>query len=661
MTNIITDTVTFLTTTDEGSDAATSRLETLRKAELLEVAAQLQVAVSSRDRKDTICQRLVQATVGTREDAAAILDAPLDAALRQFLDAPLDAALRQFADAGGQGLSDRTSPKRPHLRLCRKLADLGYVEQCFSGVWMATDAGYAYFDPTDGRITRYFSIRRSEDFGRTWTCVDYTDSGVDGAEVPADGDYLRVGYLYSSKRDPQEIADQIAVRFALAARAGDTTSYQVLVWVGVPDGREPQGRWTLDATPTTVESPLKLACYVKANGPIDVLTPDGWFPFGRVEHGHYHTAVTVWADGGNEVAYDWRYAGPVPVRPAAPDQPHRDPSRVAPMAGQTRVVHGFWVRRFVGWEWHTREGWKVIAGSRQLPHSGVWVIATEGDSDEWHEPHYATIRPVVDPSPRRVTVGDAQRSNSDGCEHDCPTWFDGPFVPHLSPLAYYPFGGCTVHDPHDPQPEQTSPVRVTPATVAAAASRRRAATAVAIAARSTPTDRVITARIPTRVTALPAGTCVQVEGSHGITWQGRILSTIRDVVTRLVRYEVLRPGAAAPVICHGLQVTEIPDYGWGTTGWRHPVVVELSWRPAGGDAGWIRERSLFAEADTYRLADLRALAGHLAAEEADRLRVTVMATVSHVDPRQNRDCYAYATVEPTLVRSRGAAARLARI
>lgn len=268
------------------------------------------------------------------EDINAIVTEILDGPLAGKDHEVLAVALRHIVDRGHAGCEEsprfvpsetpeeRAAKKRPHLRLCRKLQAAGLIESHYS-TWRAIDAGYAYFNPTDRRISRHFSIRRSNDGGATWTPVDFDGRGVGAAEVLADGEHLALGSLYSHSNDPAEIVDEIARRFDLAARAEDgSAQYQVHAWIGEPGDRPADAVWT-SPVPAPATRPLLTArsegveqwtgdtCVITLW--TDLTVRGETFRDGRLDSAsvHVHTdAQDAWADYLDQVTWVFGHRPP---------------------------------------------------------------------------------------------------------------------------------------------------------------------------------------------------------------------------------------------------------------------------------------------------------------------------------------------------------------
>jgi hypothetical protein len=132
----------------------------------------------------------------------------------------------------------------------------------------------------------------------------------------------------------------------------------------------------------------------------------------------------------------------VAYRPAETAAPKQD--RTPPLAGQTRVTTQHSMHRYVGaFEWniageYAEPDWRLITdvdGS----HYGTRYVSVAGDTEQWAEPTFATIRPVADPVERLP-----RSSWIEGCT--CCSWFDGPFNPAAdSTLARYLNPACPIH------------------------------------------------------------------------------------------------------------------------------------------------------------------------------------------------------------------------
>lgn len=365
---------------------------------------------------------------------------------------------------------------------------------------------------------------------------------------------------------------------------------------------------------------------VKANGPVEIETPDGWMPYVTTHAGRYHCTVTgrgrctvtvMTATG--EIGLDMREDTPLRVRTA--QTAVVAPRHVPPAAGESRVVRGSWLRRYVGWEWLTPEGnWEFVTAARGNDW-GRWLITTTSTTPgrEWCEPEdgVAVIRPASGP----VEIV-KQRNIADDC--DCEFWRAEPWTPQSvledTDFARYPVADCAHH---------TLP-----------AGR---AVAVAGGVPVSPADaKVLTDADVAAPERVDVGRVVR-------TWirpdQGRRWYEIAMVLTGET---VNRPDA---------DLSATPDPGWdfpASNGTDFPVIYEV--QVLDPDGSWVHEAAGFAPAgdvDSYLPRDLHLLAEDIAAGFAEKTRRHVRASVipAKEEYRYNAPGHiGYAIAEPALLR-----------
>lgn len=361
---------------------------------------------------------------------------------------------------------------------------------------------------------------------------------------------------------------------------------------------------------------------VKANGPVEIETPDGWMPYVTTHTGHYHCVVTVMTPTG-EIALDTRESTVLKVRTAQTTVVA--PRHVPPAAGESRVVHGPWLRRYVGWQWLTPEGeWEFITGARKTTW-GRWLITTPSTTKgrEWCEPEdTATIRPASGPA--EVVK---QRNIPDDCE--CNHWRAEVWTPQSvhedTDFARYPAANCP---PHPALPAGRA------VTVAGGVRVDRVDTRCLEMAGVIAPERITVGRIVR----------TWVNPSEGRRWY--------DVSMILTGELVSRPAA---------DVASTVDPGWEypeSDGETFPVIFEAETMQP--DGSWVHVAANFATAgDTasYEPDALTALAERIAHTYAESTRRHTRVSVIPAKEEYrylNPDHIGYAVGEPALNRTRAA-------
>ncbi len=357
--------------------------------------------------------------------------------------------------------------------------------------------------------------------------------------------------------------------------------------------------------------------HVRATGPVEIRTPEGWRPYVTTFRRMYSCVVTV-LNGGDEVALDTRHETVLTVRPAQAAPPTA-PRYVPPAGGQSRVVHGSWLRRYVGWQWLTPHGeWECITAAYKNKW-GQWFITTPSTvvDRDWREPESAaTIRPACWPV---ETV--KQREISDECE--CQWWAASVWTPAVEhadrDFARYPVANCPAHPAH-------------------------------------PAGRAVTVVGGVRVDRRDAQ-CLEMDG---------IAAPERVTVGRVVRtwihpregrrwYEISMVLTGELVSRPDTDIAGTHDPGWDyptTDGSEFPVIFEVD--ALQDDGRWGHVLAEFASAHSYEPAELAGLAGRLAAVHATdtRRRVRVSVIPAREEHRYlHPDHIGYATEEPSFIRS----------